>query len=63
MYFGEMPSAMNEFSVGVIFLYKKSARNPSREMRTVVGANKEVPFDSVARAGGGLRLQDILYDP
>lgn len=45
MYFGEMPSWTNWFSVGVRFLNRKSARKPSREMRIVVGAKSEVPFD------------------
>ena len=45
MYFGETPSAMKEFRVGVILRCRKSARNPSREMRMVVGAKLDDPFD------------------
>ena len=51
MYFGEMPSCINWFKVGVRLRYKKSARKPSSDMRIVVGANSEVPFDiKVGRA-------------
>ncbi len=46
MYFGEMPSAMNEFRVGVRPRFKKSARKPSRDIKIVVGAKVNVPFES-----------------
>ena len=45
MYLGETPLAMNSFRVGVMFLVRKSARKPSREMRMVVGAKREVPLE------------------
>ena len=50
MYLGEMPFCMNSFSVGVRPRYRKSARNPSREIRMVVGAKSDVPLDSIAAA-------------
>jgi hypothetical protein len=46
MYFGEMPSAMSEFSVGVSPRFRKSARNPSREINMVVGAKRAVPLET-----------------
>ena len=49
MYFGDTPSAINEFKVGVKFLFRKSARKPSRDMRIVVGAKAEDPFDKILR--------------
>ena len=47
---GDIPSAMKLFSVGVLPLVKKSARKPSSEIRIVVGANREVPFESSSGA-------------
>ena len=32
--------------------FRKSARNPSRDIRIVVGAKVEVPFESKVRVGG-----------
>lgn len=51
MYFGDTPSAMNEFNVGVIPRRRKSARKPSNEMRIVVGANSADPFDRRGTVG------------
>ena len=45
MYFGETPSSMNELSVGVKPLFRKSALNPSRDIKIVVGAKFDVPFE------------------
>ena len=44
IYFGETPARMNAASVGVRSRWRKSARNPSRDMRRVVGAKSEVPL-------------------
>ena len=52
MYFGETPSAMNALSVGVNPRLRKSARNPSSEMRMVVAAKFDVPFDLMALSFG-----------
>ena len=61
---GEMPFCMNSFSVGVRPRYRKSARNPSREMRMVVGAKRDVPFDSIAAAETcGLGLETRYATP
>jgi hypothetical protein len=46
MYFGEMPSCTNWLSVGVRFRYRKSARKPSSDISIVVGAKREVPFET-----------------
>ena len=46
MYSGEIPSAIREFRVGVIPRFRKSARNPSSDIRIVVGRNCEEPFDT-----------------
>ena len=48
MYLGDMPSCINWFSVGVRLRYIKSARKPSSDMRMVVGAKREVPFETMA---------------
>lgn len=48
IYFGDTPSATKELRVGVRPLSRKSARKPSRDIRIVVGAKLEVPFDTVA---------------
>ena len=45
MYLGDTPSEINEVKIGVRLRSKKSARKPSREIRIVVGAKSEVPFD------------------
>jgi hypothetical protein len=50
MYFGEMPSCTNWLNVGVMFRKRKSARNPSSEIRIVVGAKSDVPFDTIVAA-------------
>ena len=47
MYLGESPERMKLLSVGVRFRCRKSARKPSSEMRSVVGAKVCVPFESV----------------
>lgn len=57
MYLGEMPSCMNWFRVGVRLRYRKSARKPSSEIRIVVGANIDVPFDS--RGGSALLSRGV----
>lgn len=58
IYFGDMPLLMNEFKVGVMPRDRKSARNPSNDIRIVVGRKSDVlfargsfafAFDSVAR--------------
>ena len=36
---------MKEFRVGVKPLFRKSALNPSRDIKIVVGANFDVPFE------------------
>lgn len=41
---------MNLFSVGVSPRYRKSARKPSKEIKIVVGANSEVPLDTIVAA-------------
>ena len=46
MYWGDTPSSMKLLRVGVKPRFRKSARKPSREIRMVVGAKFEVPFDS-----------------
>lgn len=50
MYSGETPSLMNLLKVGVSPRCRKSARKPSREIRIVVGANRDVPLDSESAA-------------
>ena len=45
MYFGETPSFMKRLRVGVRPLLRKSALKPSRDIRIVVGAKFEVPFE------------------
>lgn len=62
MYLGETPSAMNWFKVGVMPRVRKSARKPSREMRIVVGAKVDVPFERRARCAGR-ELRVTLYAP
>jgi hypothetical protein len=52
IYFGDIPVSINLFNVGVSPRYKKSARNPSRDMTIVVGAKREVPFDISVAADG-----------
>lgn len=52
--------------MGVIPRRRKSARNPSREMRIVVGANSCVPLDKVFTAYEGADIvseRDALYAP
>lgn len=44
MYFGDTPERMKPFKVGVRSRWRKSARKPSRDIRTVVGAKTEVPL-------------------
>lgn len=46
IYCGETPFATSELSAGVKSRSRKSARNPSREIRMVVGAKRAVPLDS-----------------
>jgi hypothetical protein len=55
MYFGDIPSSMKAFSVGVRPLLRKSALNPSRDMSNVVGGNSAVPLDSRVAGRIGLR--------
>jgi hypothetical protein len=45
IYLGEIPSAMKELRVGVRPLLMKSALNPSRETRIVVGRKFDVPLE------------------
>jgi hypothetical protein len=42
---------MNSFSVGVRLRNRKSARNPSSDIRIVVGAKKDVPFETIVTEG------------
>ena len=63
MYFGETPSAMNEFNVGVIPRRRKSARKPSREIRMVVGANSADPFDRIDTVGLAPEVRETLNAP
>ena len=43
---------MNWFKIGVTPRVRKSARKPSREMRIVVGAKVDVPFERRDRCAG-----------
>ena len=65
MYFGETPWAMNELRVGVKPFSRKSARNPSRDIRIVVAANFEVPLERMDSGCLALKeeLNDCLYAP
>lgn len=47
MYFGDTPCLMNEDNTGVRSRRRKSARNPSKEIRIVVGGKSCVPLESV----------------
>lgn len=47
IYLGDIPLAIKELRVGVRPRVRKSALNPSREIRIVVGRNSEVPLDIV----------------
>lgn len=53
---------MNWFKVGVMPRVRKSARKPSREMRIVVGAKVDVPFERRDRCAGR-ELRVTLYAP
>jgi hypothetical protein len=55
IYFGDTPEAINEFSVGVRPLLRKSARNPSRETIIVVGPKRAVPLERRVVAGLDVR--------
>ena len=52
MYCGETPLAMKLLRVGVRLRVRKSARNPSREMRMVVGRKVEVPLERMVGVFG-----------
>ena len=55
MYFGETPSRMKAFSVGVKPLFRKSALKPSRDINIVVGAKLDVPFErNISGVFGGI---------
>lgn len=57
--------ATSEFSAGVRPRSRKSARNPSSEIRIVVGPKSAVPFDSSVwdLACAALKPVDALYAP
>ena len=55
MYLGDIPLSMNFFRVGVNPRYTKSARKPSNDINMVVGANKDVPFETIV---GTERISD-----
>jgi hypothetical protein len=61
MYRGETPSLINLLKVGVRPRCRKSARKPSSEMRIVVGANSDVPFDSESCAASLACLDRLAF--
>lgn len=61
MYLGDTPFRMKELSAGVRPRFRKSARNPSSDIRIVVGANRQVPLDTKFCVLGGFR--DARYAP
>lgn len=62
MYLGLTPERIKPFSVGVRPRFRKSARNPSRERRIVVGAKVCVPLDSVAAIEGRGLVVEVWVD-
>ena len=63
MYFGETPLAINLLRVGVRSRLRKSARKPSSEIRTVVGAKSDDPLDRRATLGLLEDMREALYAP
>lgn len=61
IHLGDIPLATKEFNVGVSPRRRKSARKPSSDINSVVGAKTEVPLDRSFRDVASLPESEYLY--